>query len=225
MALGCPFFKYALSLTTWETLPKKPKETKEFIVCWKTNDFEHDIAFWCTSWFGLLNYTNYTEVAVRFHDNTAMDFNSTIEIFSSLLSVLSLHSSFNMVYKTLSDPVKQQKSTAWTNAQMHKAIYCVYWQQEFEPKNHCKSYQEVADDFDVSKSTLPPETYYHTSPWWNLNTASQNKLIIVILMATKNIQNWNQNLAMIIWLRWKTKTYWDFVWGWKYNCGVRISLR
>ena len=58
-----------------------------------------------------------------------------------------------MVYKALSDQVKQQKNTARTNAQMCKAID-VYQQQEFKPKDQRKSYQEVADDFDVSKSTL-----------------------------------------------------------------------
>ena len=58
-----------------------------------------------------------------------------------------------MVYKALSEQVKQQKATTHENAQMHQAID-VYWQQEFKLKNECKSYHQVADEFDVSKSTL-----------------------------------------------------------------------
>ena len=58
-----------------------------------------------------------------------------------------------MVYKALSEQVKRHKATARENAQMHQAID-VYWQQEFKPKDERKSYCQVADEFDVSKSTL-----------------------------------------------------------------------
>jgi hypothetical protein len=58
-----------------------------------------------------------------------------------------------MVNKALSEQVKQQKATAQANAQMCQAID-MYQQQEFKPKEQRKSYWEVADEFDVSKSTL-----------------------------------------------------------------------
>jgi hypothetical protein len=88
-----------------------------------------------------------------------MDCDSTIvwvKYFVHSPSVLCLlpvvhHSS--MVYKALSEQVKRQKATAHTNAQMCQAID-VYRQQEFKPKDECKSDHQVADEFDVSKNTL-----------------------------------------------------------------------
>jgi hypothetical protein len=58
-----------------------------------------------------------------------------------------------MVYKALLEQVKRQKATARENTQMRQAID-VYPQQEFKPKDERKSYHQVADEFDVSKSTL-----------------------------------------------------------------------
>ena len=88
-----------------------------------------------------------------------MDCNSTIvwvKYFVHSLSVLCLlpvvHH-LTMVYKALSEQVKWQKATTHENVQMCQAID-IYQQQEFKPKNGCKSYCQVADEFYVSKSTL-----------------------------------------------------------------------
>ena len=58
-----------------------------------------------------------------------------------------------MVYKPLSEAVKQQKSHAQQNARMRRAID-EYKVQELKPKNLQLSYQKVADLHKVSKSTL-----------------------------------------------------------------------
>src|ERR1700683_3935915 len=71
----------------------------------------------------------------------------------SVLCLLPVVHHSTMVYKALSEQVKQQKATTHKNAQMRQAIN-VYRQQEFKPKDERKSYCQVADEFDVSKSTL-----------------------------------------------------------------------
>jgi helix-turn-helix, Psq domain len=58
-----------------------------------------------------------------------------------------------MGHKPLSDRVKAQKARARQNASMRQAID-EYKRQEFKPKELRKSYRQVADDYDVSKSTL-----------------------------------------------------------------------
>src|ERR1700692_209863 len=71
----------------------------------------------------------------------------------SVLCLLPVVHYSTMVYKALSEQVKRQKATTRKNAQMRQAID-VYRQQEFKPKDERKSYRQVADEFDVSKSTL-----------------------------------------------------------------------
>ena len=71
--------------------------------------------------------------------------------------------------------------------------------------------------------TLSPETHYHKSPWRNLNTDPNNKLIMVILMAMGHNWRWNQNSVMIISATRKTKTNSDFIIEKKSKNGLKIS--